>query len=359
MAEEKMSPGDISSATKSFSQQSQKINIALQYTEGNMDLAKKMVAGELKDVYIIKMKLRSDLTREFGLMILFLNRIGLQLKFAAVAMSRSPYIYDARTNINWNQYYQDILNGKKDADFDEKVTAKVQDLFLRLFATANVAQAIQHIDSNEHDSLSEYIHGMIREAMQLKKSHFSMDYEITSSLLTDEAGIEDRTLSQKKLKAKSEDEERKSEIPADILKIASEALAGSSVMSPTKGRDLPKLQVGDKIKIHITDTSERGRNIVKILNAATEEGTLKPVPAKIRFIRKKSDGNWLILVDLGDNIFVRLEEETDNVRIAVIEAPVMESANTSAKGKSSLPLILGMVVGIVVIFIAILIFLFL
>ena len=217
--------------------------------------------------------------------------------------------------------------------------------------TAVVASIIQGIDDRNTSFVTEILEKIFQGELQMSRAQVQLDFETSTSILVGDEGIEDLFATTKQAK---KDDKPQEELSPEIKKILGDSLQGASVLSPTKGKDLGKLQLGDKIKIHITDTSERGRNIIKILKAETEEGTLKPVPARVRFIKKMQNGNWLILVDLGENIYVRIEEETDTVRIALVDVPVDTAKNQAKPGMT--PIILGIGIAVFVLILTILVF---
>lgn len=351
---------EIGSAAKNLGQQTQKINTALKYTEGNMDLAKKMAAGELKNIYILKFKIRSDLSREFGLAVIFLNKIGLHVASMNIAMTRSPYVFDIKTNIPWSQYINEVNSVRNDSDFDDKLSNKVSDSIQKYLQIPIVAQIVQYVDDKNHDELTALIHSIFKSELQMGKSQIKVDFDMSNSLVLEEAGVEDSIVIKKQQSAVS-DSDTNDGIPPDIKKKAVEAIQAATVLSPTKGKELGKLQVGEKIKVHITDATNRGRNIIKILNAETEEGALKPVAAKLRYIKKKNDGNWLLLADLGENTLVRIEEETDSVRVAMVDAQPAkgQQSRTGSSSGTNMPMVIGIITAAVAIVITVLVFIFL
>ena len=64
-------PSDLDSAANSLSEQTKKLQIALYYTFGDEDKAKKMVNGTYLDLYVIKGKFSSSSV--YGAFVVFLN----------------------------------------------------------------------------------------------------------------------------------------------------------------------------------------------------------------------------------------------------------------------------------------------
>lgn len=354
MTDPTKSPGEIQSAAKNLGDKTQKLNNTLKYTDGDMDLAKKLISGDFQDVYIIKGKVRSDISREFGLFLILLSKVTLKVKNIFCIMSVSPYIYDTKISLSWKEFQKEIMQLRNDKDFEGNTTIRVENHLNQTLATAEVAKIIHLLDHKEHQKVSSEIHKYFVNELKMSKSLIQVDEEITNSLIVEEFGIVDKNAH---VGAETPPKD-KEELPPNIVRLAGEAIIGSSVLSPTKGKKLVSLQVGDKIRVHITDTSKRGRNIIKILMAETEEGALKPVSARIRFIQKLKDGNWIILADLGQDTLIRMEEEADNVRIAVVEAKKPEEKRAE-KSKLSQGFVIGLIIGGIVILISIFIFLYL
>ncbi len=349
---------DIKNAAQNLGEQTQKINQAIKYTDGNMDLARKMVAGDYKDAYIIKMKIRSDLTRDFGVVLLIVGKGHMRTKNAFVAMSRSPYVYDKKTSVGWKFFYKEIIEFHSDQDYEPETSNKIDNFLKKKIQGAVGSAIIQAIDDKNTQQVTEILEKLLKAELQITKAQLQLDFETTTSLALEENDIADVNAQVAAPASKTESKEE--DFGPEIKRILADSLQGSCVLSPTKGKELTRLKLGDKIKVHVTDPSERGRNIIKILNAETDEGSLKPVPARVRFIRKMNNGNWLVIVDLGDNIFIRIEEEADNVRVAMVDAPGTDaSSSQTPKNASSMPLIIGLGVGVFVLLFTIIIFLFL
>lgn len=350
---------DIKSATQNLGTQTQRVTQAMQFTNGDMERARKMASGDYQDVYVIKGKVHSDISREYGIFMLFLTSEGMRLKNFQAAMSRSPYVYDKKITSKWTQLYKELAKFYSDSDYDSEITSNFINNFKKVMQSPVIAGLIKAADEKNTQEITETIEKVVRNNLQMSKAKVQVDYDLSDSLTVADQDIKDTTLPvQNESKSKTQEEP---DYPPEIKNILSSALQGASVLSPTRGKEITKIQIGDKIKIHITDTSERGRNIIRIMDAETEDGTLKPVPARVRYIQKKKNGNWLVIVDLGENIFIWTEEEADNVRLALAEPPGGSQSVTASQDNKTkyLPLLLGLGLGLFILVFIVLIFLFL
>jgi hypothetical protein len=288
----------------------------------------------------------------------FLQKSGLRLKNSFFVMSLSPYIFDSKLNLPWNQFKASMDLAKSEKDYEANMTNQVEKALNGCLVTAEIAKMVQNLETKNLDMVTNDFIDYFKHGLKMTQCTVKIEVENSNSLTLEEAGLEDKTISRFKSEAKTINEEESEELPQEIRELSKHAITGASVLSPTKGKEIPNLRVGDRIKVHITDTSQRGRNIIKVIGAESTDGALKPIPATIRFIQKMQNGVWLILVHVGQELMVRIEEETDNIRVAVVDAPQV-NAKENPKVEGNLGIMLGLGLGLIILIVAILIFVFL
>ena len=110
----------------SLSEQKKNLNIALYYTHGDQEIAKNMLAGRYKDLYVIKGRFSASTT--FGLFLLFFNIPYGSLANLSVIMSHSYSIEKIKTNTDWRDFEKDIDNINKAGDYDNEFIIKMKDV---------------------------------------------------------------------------------------------------------------------------------------------------------------------------------------------------------------------------------------
>lgn len=307
-------------STGELRDKAKKIEKLMPYTGGDMDLAVKILNGAEHDVYILKGKFKIPDQGRYGIFIVFINKFRRNIKFAAAASTASQDSYRTKLSLPWVQYLKEVNRIRASSENLTEVSSLVEQLFHVSLKIQHILNIINYVDRSEYSNLDATLNPIFAEHFASRYLELHVDKDLTDSLKTEEAGIEDENLIQDiKKREKKKGAEKESNLPPEIQTMMDQSVEGSPVISAVTGKSIQKIESGDEIKVRITDTSERGRNLQKVFQSENESGAILPLKAKVRHIARQEDGRWLILADLGGKTYLRIIEELESIKISLWE----------------------------------------
>ncbi|MCL1864984.1 MAG: hypothetical protein FWF73_04155 [Spirochaetes bacterium] len=310
-------PIDLESAASNLSEQTKRLQIALYYTSGDDEKAKKMINGTYLDLFLIKAKFSSSSV--YGAFIIFLNIPNLRVENIYSIISRSFEIADIKTTQTWRNFEDRLVDTAKKGDFDEVMTAKVNEALAKSLNMQEIDQFSQLIDQDNGIAVSHNFQKFFSDVTGYQNVTFSVDYEKISSLSMELQSITSTKITNLKIKNKKED------VNVEAIDDSDDPLAGKDVrllvrgaliLSPIKGKDISELIIGDKVMISVIDKGEKAIELLKAFNAYNEENrTAKPIVGRIVSISHTTDFKIHAIVAKG--IYVKIVEEENFIKVAM------------------------------------------
>ncbi|MBP7602926.1 MAG: hypothetical protein KBA15_03300 [Spirochaetes bacterium] len=348
---------ELDSAVSSFSEQTAKINIALHYAGGDMEKAKAMVAGSYKDLYVLKARFASSTLN--GAFIVFYNGIYNKLVDSLVLVVSTYMTKAIDTAVDWKLFERDILEVLSSGEHDTHFETLVKNRFHDGFNLSFCAELTRFLQSGNGIAVERALQKLVQFILNVQRIDIKVDSQHISSL-----DMELNSASSKKLDAaalKKQPEEPQA-VPAADREPADEVREGqegvklimkcSLILSPIKGKDIARIEPGDRIRVSIADSNPKCISVAKALNAY-EDGTLQPITARVKSIKPNPDGGYSIFAIVARGIYAKIVEEESNIKVALDPAYELARAGAGDEAKSSLGLILGLSVLFIVIIAAI------
>ncbi|MBN2039948.1 MAG: hypothetical protein JW864_07910 [Spirochaetes bacterium] len=316
----------LNKAVDSLSEQKKKLEIALHYTHGDADKAKKMISGAYKDVYAIKARFSASNT--FGAFLMFFNIPYSSLIHSCVVLSRSYILEDIKTSLQWRVFEEEVEKFNQEGNYDSEMTSKMRDnladaFVIKLTGDQRANELKKNLELNDEIAANRVIKKFIQDRFGFQNIDLSVDYEQISSLDMELFSI---TSNKIELKKQSEENKKGAEEPEiepfkdeeDELsdKDVQHIIQGALILAPIKGKSISSVQIGDRLKVNFTTSSSTAVSIAKALNAY-EDGNFKPISARVVSIRHLADGGYKIFCLIAKGIYVRIEEEEDNIKVAI------------------------------------------
>ncbi|MCX8123151.1 MAG: hypothetical protein N3F66_03195 [Spirochaetes bacterium] len=290
----------------SFSDQTQLINKALKYTNGNLEKARQMAAGILQDVAVIKGRFRST---KVGAFYVFLNvEYSYIININAFVTSYTDIYNKIRIFDAWKQFYNVF------GDIVSDLGGATEDSYK---FTNHLAEAIEGYDVYEPAKF-----GNIQVVSELFKEiigkYFNQDTECqieidkTSSLTLEIENIP--------MELPGKQEEKEQELSQDEIKMrevesqVEYVIPGSVIVSPVKGKYINDIKPGEKISVMLSGKDPVSDKIARMFNAITSDGQYLPVRARIKEKIPLSTGGYAIYAVVAKNVLVKIIEE-ENVKI--------------------------------------------
>lgn len=300
----------------SLNEKTRHINIALKYTRGNMDKAKQMVNGQLNDVVITKGKF-SVAGHTYGVFLIFFNLENNYIMNLNSLLSPSKSLIDRiSVNDSWKFFYtkfKDVVNSE--ADSSQKAGSSYE--FTRhLIESLSGYNVFDYIVDNNIESVTDILRELIEKYFNRDEAQCQVDFENTSSLNLELAGIPVEEPTETAERAQDEtglsDEDK---LIAKIEKEADHVIDGRVIVSPVKGKYINDIQQGDKIKILLKNEDDPiSVKVAEAQKAISPDGEMMPVKARVKAKIPLMEGGYMIYGVVAKNILVRVIEE-ENVKI--------------------------------------------
>jgi len=307
-------PVDLEAATSNLSEQTKKFQIALYYTFGDEDKAKKMINGAYLDLYLIKGKFSSS--NIHGAFIIFLDIPHLRIVNIYSIISRSFEVAEIKTSQDWHGFEHYLVDIVKKGDFDTVITSKVNEALLKSLNMQEISQLLHLLEQDNGIAVNHHFQKFFSDVTGFKSVQFSVDYEKISSLTMELQSITSEKISNQKMK-------NEEEVIIEGIDDFDDPLAGKDVrllvkgaliLSPIKGKDISQLAVGDKVMVSIIDRGNKAIDLLKAFNAYND-GAVKPIVGRIISINHTT--NYKIYAIVAKGIYVKIVEEENFIKVAM------------------------------------------
>jgi len=351
---------ELEAAASNFAETTKKMQIALYYTYGDQDKARKMLSDSYKDLVIFKGKFSS--ASVYGAFLIFVNKIYFKVTHSIVIVSKSFELSELKTAVDWRNFERQLDLVQKKGGIDEIFSSQIKDNISKRLTIQELTKFVRLIEAKDEISLGHNFQKFLTDVTGFQNIVLSLDYEESSSLAMELHSITSTKLSPAEL-AKGQNQQPQPEVKVEKIDDALEGreiklmLNGALILSPIKGKDIAKLAVGDRIMISIIDKTPKAIELAKAFKAYDEEGNMKPIPGRIVSLKKDDYLNIIVIVAKG--IYMKIIEEEENIKVAMDPTYYNQSKATEdeeSKGFSKtfiiiLTLIFVILVGIVVAFV--------
>jgi hypothetical protein len=347
---------ELDSAVNSLSEQTGRINIALHYAGGDMEKARAMAAGSYKDLYVLKARFASSTLN--GAFLVFYNGIYNKLVDSLVLVVSTYMTKSIDTGVDWRLFEKDILEALAAGEHDTHFETLVKNRFHDGFNLSFCAELTRFLQSDNGIAVERALQKLLQFILNVQRIDIKVDSQHISSL-----DMELNSASAKKIDASAlkgppeEDPPPVAKEAADEVREGQEGvkliMSCSLILSPIKGKDISRIEPGDRIRVSITDSNPKCVSVAKALNAY-EDGALLPVTARVKSIKSRPEGGYSIFAIVARGIYAKIVEEEANIKVALDPAYELARQGAGDESKSSLGLILALSVIFIVIIAAIL-----
>jgi len=310
----------MTSSYDSMNEQTQKLEVALKYTHGDMDRAKLMVSGKLQDVVVVKGKFISPEQKLSGAFLGFVNVEEEYISAIRSLTSQGDSLFSKlRVFDEWKSIYKSLLAYGKDSGGN--LSGDLNEAILREFIEGDVFPDVK--DKNL-DYLSNAMHDFIKNYTEDSKAKCQIELEETNSMEVDFIGIDimnpesdspevvsGETGSEKPVDA------QQSEFQSIIDEIEAKAQAiveGNSVLSPVKGKFVNEISNGEKIYVNLSGKDSVSQKILDAYKARDHEGKPMPILGRVVEIVPNEGQGVVIYVLVAKGIYAKIIEE-ENVKL--------------------------------------------
>jgi len=322
-------------SSKKLKEMTEKIDKILKYTGNNIELARKVARGELKDICIIKGKVNFPKKQEQIVYLIYLNKI----KKSLIDISAVYNAKEMPTPIgdSWKIFYFKINDCFDRNDFIDDKVKKVFQVLQKELDGGLIHHILQLTEKKDIDEISLLFHKMISFSFNEKDFISNIHFE-------DETSIEyENTVKSKPLADENEISFESFDQPDDHLSPADQINAfrdhlsleknilvkGEYILSPIKGKFLSEVKRGDQVAIKVSALPE-STEVIKQLDLRDSNGKIKAVYGKVVFI-KKLDFGFKAFIKIAPFVIIETRTEPE-VKVEAILEDSTESLSMN-KGK--------------------------
>ncbi|MCL1865101.1 MAG: hypothetical protein FWF73_04745 [Spirochaetes bacterium] len=303
-----------------IAEKTKKIEIALKYTDGDMEKAKLMAMGNMFDVTVIKGKFIVEDQNKSGVFLVFFNFIDEYISAIKSVIESNDSIFNkARIFDGWNLIYKNILEYKNGKDIlsSEKLDEDIRNSFVS-------PDVFSYVQKEDIDNLSSILADILKESFDSLNIKCQIELEKTNSLELVSAGIDIMPPSDRSIKASKESSETKIEFDPDsplgekIKEIESQAqfiVDGSLIISPVKGKLFSELEPDERVYVLLSDKDPISQKILDTYKSRDVEGNPLPFIGKVvTVITNDMNKGYIIYVIVAKGIYAKIIEE-ENLKI--------------------------------------------
>lgn len=338
----------------SLGETTKNINIALKYTNGDIEKARKMVTGQWNDVVVTKGRFSVG-NHTFGIFLFFYNKENRYIMNINSLLSKSKSLHDKISiNDNWKFFYskfKDFVNLESPPEND---SVSSYEFTRHLIDSLKGYEIYDYIAESNLELSTDALIEIIAKLFNREEVNCQIEFEQTSSLVLELSQIPVEEPPSSKEQADGTGISAEEKLMAKIESEAMHVIDGRVIVAPVKGKYIKDIQQGDKIKVLFTNEEDSiAAKVASAQKAITDEGEMLPVKARIKAKIPLKEGGFMLYGVVAKNILARIVEE-ENVKI---EMDVPQQTPTNEKTNSPLLLYVAFGSGILLIILVLIILL--
>ena len=311
-----------------FSEKTKHLNIALKYTDGDMERAKLMIAGQHNDVKVIKCKFSVGHENIFGLMIIFINIPNRYIMHINTFIQQTENIVTKASIFDsWKAFNSDLTNFIR---IEENNLIPSFDFANQAVSSLTNSNFFSEIEIDNLENLTKIFKDIINKFYRTNSADCKINIDNTNSLTMELSNI------RIEIPKRSAGQESNAEYAEKITAIESKAaylLNGRIIISPIKGKHISEIKIGEKIKILLTGNDNRNKQVAKSLKALSEDDEILPISMRITEKFPMEKKGYYIYGLIAKNVLVKIIEEED----VKIETDTIQKVSKSVKEEKHKP----------------------
>lgn len=316
----------------SFNHKTKLLNIALKYTNGDIQRAKFMIGGQYNDVKIIKGKFEIDDSKINCIFIIFINIPNKYImNINCIIVQNDNIISKASIFDSWKAFNADLADCQKKKGESALPSSNFLQLVINIFEKQDI---YTEIEGDNLENLTRIITDIIKKAYSVSRVNCKLNIDNSNSLTLELSNIPiEEPKNTKDKEALDELDEKQAEKIAEIESKAEYVLNGRIIISPIKGKPISEIKTGDKIKILLSGKDDFIIQIAKSLSALSDDNEILPVNMRITEKFPMGKKGYYIYGLIAKNVLVKIIEEED-VKIETDSVQKITKSDKDEKSKS-------------------------
>ena len=303
----------------SLNEKTKLLETALKYTNGDIEKAKAMVAGQYNDVTAVKGKFLVEDNGESGIFLIFVNIKDEYISKIILVNSYNSSIFDkVRIFDDWKTLYNDSMAFSRGNDIIDS-----QELSEYLLDSVIKHDIFLEVEEENLGDLVRKLNQIIKEFYNIDDLQCQIDVDNLSSLAVELMGIVvDLPAGMDGGAGEDTQEKPGDELPVvdeRITKIEEEAnfiVSGSIIVAPVSGKYVNDINLGELIKVLLTGKDSVTKKLLTVLNATKEDGSISPVKGRLKAKIPLEKGGYILYALVAKGVLAKIIEE-ENVKIQI------------------------------------------
>ncbi len=338
--ENKINNDVLKDSIESFKDEDSKFKVALEIANGDVEVAKKLVSCEIKDIAIIKGNFIEKGLQMYGLYIFYIDlknrlvdRIFTSIAFNASYASVSPFL-------NWQEFESKLIElewsgnnmSAQSTELKKNINSYLNYEYMDKFEAA--------IKSNEEAKLKDLMFEIISKSLQINTFQNEVSLELINKYILQVAGTkitkdeEENTLKEDETKQEQLEEEKEK-----LIKDNETILDGAVEISPIRGINLTKIVPGQKILVKLDDGSPKQQHYIDMLGVRSGKKIL-PIVVTARGMMYDESFGYFLIAEINEGLVVRCIEQTP----VNVKTPEIYEKEKKSKILRNIAIILGALV---------------
>ena len=293
-------------------------HIILEFTDGDIDKACKIIFAIPKDIAVIAGRFTAGRAQKHGVVVCAFNIKTRQLERSMVLVTKEKSIVDEFTDNDPNALFKQIEEAKAKGVSIEVADIADLSVFVARDDNLSLLKDIFPQDGKaSEEDLVKWLNDILFKTFADSGLSIKVNVRMIDSFQLNRGEKEIKEEEEKeKLKEQPESEDAEAQAVAEELKPENRRndsviiLTAQPLISPVRGRQIPKFKVGDQVFADISDPREIGAYLKKLLQEAAAKDHPEyenKIPALIEEMEYSTNtDNVSLIVKFGPGIFGRL-----------------------------------------------------
>jgi len=159
-----------------------KLKMIEDFVDGDVDIAKMILDGVIKDITVIKGRFKNRDDSYFGLFAIYINKLQFKVLKTSKIISELPSIYRYKPNEPSFEFQRIIDKELAEGSHDKEKTQFFSNVIDRFVTSKNIENIINWIDGNLITDITNFFADLIADMLSLEAPIVLIDFENISSV---------------------------------------------------------------------------------------------------------------------------------------------------------------------------------
>ena len=324
----------LNTALNSLSEQTGKISIALHYVGGDMEKARQMVAGSYRDLFALKIVYNSSAMH--GAVLIFYNQVYSKIMNPFGYVITSYATRQLEPGNDWKLFEKEMQEVIAAESPDEHLGNTLKSRLYESFTFQFARELARFLEGKNTIAIERAFQKLIQYILNQARIDVRVEAQQISSLDMELYSATTQKLDQATLQGQGQADAQAESAKASASASSEEIVEGkdgvqlilkaSLILAPIKGKEISKLQSGDRVKVSLVENTPKAIQVAQALNAY-KDGNFAPVVARVKSVKYDPAAGYTLHGIIAKGIFVKIVEEEKSIKVA------MDTVYEMAKGE--------------------------